>query len=114
MLFFSSYLSSSLCQEKFGKRVLTDSVFFFLFETFVQFRNLAALDYLIIYYSIIKYIAMSDYGFSEIECKIITEQIKRRKAMREEFLKQRTNPFKHASEAGYVVSIIISAGSQII
>lgn len=57
---------------------------------------------------------MSDYGFSEIECKIITEQIKRRKAMREEFLKQRTNPFKHASEAGYVVSIIISAGSQII
>ncbi|KAI8421423.1 hypothetical protein MSG28_007240 [Choristoneura fumiferana] len=45
---------------------------------------------------------MADYGFSDIECKIITEQIKRRKAMREEFLKQRTNPYKHASEAGYV------------
>ncbi|XP_063534854.1 uncharacterized protein LOC134744853 [Cydia strobilella] len=46
---------------------------------------------------------MSDgYGFSALECKIIQEQIKRRQCMREEFLKLRSDPYKHAAEAGYV------------
>ncbi|CAD0201947.1 unnamed protein product [Chrysodeixis includens] len=42
------------------------------------------------------------YGFSDLECKIILDQIERRAKLRKEFLKQRTDPCKHANEAGYV------------
>ncbi|KAJ0183081.1 hypothetical protein K1T71_001057 [Dendrolimus kikuchii] len=45
---------------------------------------------------------MSDYGFSDIECKIILAQIERRAKYRQEFLKQRTDPCKHSLESGYV------------
>lgn len=45
------------------------------------------------------------YGISESEYNLIKMQAARRSEMRKEFLKQRTNPFKHASEAGYVVSV---------
>lgn len=47
---------------------------------------------------------MCDYGFSEIECKIICAQIERRAKYREEFLRLRTDPCKNSMEAGYVVS----------
>lgn len=46
------------------------------------------------------------YGFSDLECKIILDQIERRAKYRKEFLKQRTDPCKHAKEEGYVVSCI--------
>lgn len=49
---------------------------------------------------------MDDCGFSEIECKILLNQIERRAKYRKEFLKLRTDPFKHAQEAGHVVSKI--------
>lgn len=45
-----------------------------------------------------------DYGMSEQELNLVKLQAARRAGMRNEFLKQRTNPFKHAAEAGYVVS----------
>ncbi|XP_013193660.1 NADH dehydrogenase [ubiquinone] 1 beta subcomplex subunit 4 [Amyelois transitella] len=44
----------------------------------------------------------NQYGLSEEEFNVIKQQAARRAAMRKEFLKQSTNPFKHASEAGYV------------
>lgn len=46
----------------------------------------------------------SDYGISELEYKIICDQIARRKECREVFLKARTDPCLHSKEAGYVVS----------
>lgn len=45
-------------------------------------------------------------GFSETECKIIKAQIQRRKQMREEFLKKRSDPYQHAKGAGHVVNKI--------
>ncbi|KAJ8723546.1 hypothetical protein PYW08_003458 [Mythimna loreyi] len=42
------------------------------------------------------------YGFSDLECKIMLNQIERRAKYRKEFLKQRTDPCKHSMEAGYV------------
>lgn len=48
----------------------------------------------------------NEYGLSQQELNIIKIQASRRAEMRKEFLKQRTNPFKHAAEAGYVVSKI--------
>ncbi|PZC86873.1 uncharacterized protein LOC135117074 [Helicoverpa armigera] len=42
------------------------------------------------------------YGVSEAEYNLIKQQAARRAALRNEFIKQKTNPFKHASEAGYV------------
>ncbi|CAG4928943.1 uncharacterized protein LOC123696748 [Colias croceus] len=42
------------------------------------------------------------YGISEAEFNLIKKQAARRAELRREFLKQRTNPFKHAAEAGYV------------
>ncbi|CAK1541907.1 unnamed protein product [Leptosia nina] len=42
------------------------------------------------------------YGISEAEYAIIKKQAAKRAEMRREFLKQRTNPFKHAAEAGFV------------
>lgn len=45
---------------------------------------------------------MSQYVVSEKELKLIKDQAARRALFRAEFLKQRTNPWKHASEAGYV------------
>lgn len=45
------------------------------------------------------------YGISEAQYKLIQQQASRRVELRREFLKQRTNPWKHAAEAGYVVSI---------
>ncbi|XP_059053029.1 uncharacterized protein LOC131847457 [Achroia grisella] len=45
---------------------------------------------------------MSKYCFSDIELKIISDQIERRAKYRQEFLKQRTDPCKHAQQAGYV------------
>ncbi|CAK1541908.1 unnamed protein product [Leptosia nina] len=45
---------------------------------------------------------MSDYAFSEIECKIIKAQIERRAKYRQEYLKMRTDPCKHSQEAGHV------------
>lgn len=48
----------------------------------------------------------NNYGISEQQLNLIKVQTARRAEMRREFLKQRTNPFKHASEAGYVVSKI--------
>ncbi|CAG9132615.1 hypothetical protein JYU34_017327 [Plutella xylostella] len=44
----------------------------------------------------------NNYGISEQQLNLIKVQTARRAEMRREFLKQRTNPFKHASEAGYV------------
>lgn len=46
---------------------------------------------------------MAEYGISEKELQIIKIQAARRAQMRNEFLKQSTNP--HAGEAGYVVSL---------
>lgn len=46
------------------------------------------------------------YGISQAEYELIKKQAARRAEMRREFMKQRTNPFKHAAEAGYVVSFI--------
>lgn len=45
------------------------------------------------------------YGVSDAEFNIIKQQAARRATLRQEFNKQKTNPFKHANEAGYVVSI---------
>ncbi|CAG9787956.1 unnamed protein product [Diatraea saccharalis] len=45
---------------------------------------------------------MSQQCYSDIECKIIKAQIERRAKFRQEFLKLRTDPCKHATEAGYV------------
>lgn len=42
------------------------------------------------------------YGLSDAEFNLIKQQAARRATLRQEFLKQKTNPFKHASEAGYV------------
>ncbi|OWR51632.1 NADH dehydrogenase [ubiquinone] 1 beta subcomplex subunit 4 [Danaus plexippus] len=42
------------------------------------------------------------YGISENKFKLIQMQAERRAELRKEFLKQRTNPWKNASEAGYV------------
>ncbi|KAF9824739.1 hypothetical protein SFRURICE_016848 [Spodoptera frugiperda] len=42
------------------------------------------------------------YGFSDLECKIILDQIERRAKYRKEFLKLRTDPCKHTQQAGYV------------
>lgn len=50
---------------------------------------------------------MAQSCFSDLECKIICEQIERRAKYRKEFLIKRTDPCKHATEAGYVVSICI-------
>lgn len=46
------------------------------------------------------------YGISESEYKLIQAQAARRAEYRNEFLKQRSNPWKQAAEAGYVVSKI--------
>ncbi|XP_063622356.1 NADH dehydrogenase [ubiquinone] 1 beta subcomplex subunit 4 [Cydia splendana] len=45
---------------------------------------------------------MADYGISEKELNLVKQQAARRAELRKQFLMQRTNPFKHASEAGYV------------
>lgn len=45
------------------------------------------------------------YGVSDAQFNLIKQQAERRAGLRKEFLKQKTNPFKHASEAGYVVSV---------
>ncbi|XP_023936122.1 uncharacterized protein LOC112044485 [Bicyclus anynana] len=42
------------------------------------------------------------YGISDGQFKLIQKQAERRAEMRREFLKQRTNPWKHADQAGYV------------
>ncbi|KOB65261.1 NADH dehydrogenase, partial [Operophtera brumata] len=42
------------------------------------------------------------YGFSDVECKIIMAQIERRAKLRKEFLRLRSDPCQHASQAGYV------------
>ncbi|XP_072932466.1 NADH dehydrogenase [ubiquinone] 1 beta subcomplex subunit 4 [Epargyreus clarus] len=42
------------------------------------------------------------YGISESEYQVIQKQAARRAELRKEFLKQRTNPWKNAAEAGYV------------
>ncbi|VVC88056.1 unnamed protein product [Leptidea sinapis] len=42
------------------------------------------------------------YGISEAEYAVIQKQAARRAEMRREFLKQRTNPFKHSTQSGYV------------
>ncbi|CAH4037912.1 unnamed protein product [Pieris brassicae] len=42
------------------------------------------------------------YGISQTEYELIKKQAARRAEMRREFIKQRTNPFKHAAEAGFV------------
>lgn len=47
----------------------------------------------------------NNYGISDAELNVIKQQASRRAEMRREFLKQKTNPWKHASEAGYVVSV---------
>lgn len=47
----------------------------------------------------------NNYGLSDAELNLIKTQASRRAEMRREFLKQRTNPWKNASEAGYVVSV---------
>lgn len=47
---------------------------------------------------------MSDYGFSETECKIILNQIERRAKLRKEFQRMKSDPCKHSLEAGFVVS----------
>ncbi|KAG6447864.1 hypothetical protein O3G_MSEX005222 [Manduca sexta] len=45
---------------------------------------------------------MSTYGFSDLECKIILNQVKRRAKYREEFLRMKSDPCKHSKEAGFV------------
>ncbi|KAJ8723545.1 hypothetical protein PYW08_003457 [Mythimna loreyi] len=42
------------------------------------------------------------YGVSDAEFNLIKQQAARRAGLRQEFMKQKTNPFKHATEAGYV------------
>ncbi|XP_075975469.1 NADH dehydrogenase (ubiquinone) B15 subunit [Anticarsia gemmatalis] len=42
------------------------------------------------------------YGVSDAEFNLIKQQAAKRANLRKEFIKQKTNPFKHASEAGYV------------
>ncbi|GBP52092.1 NADH dehydrogenase 1 beta subcomplex subunit 4 [Eumeta japonica] len=42
------------------------------------------------------------HGISPVDCKIIQAQAARRAQMREEFLKQKTNPWKHAAESGFI------------
>ncbi|KAG6447865.1 NADH dehydrogenase [ubiquinone] 1 beta subcomplex subunit 4 [Manduca sexta] len=42
------------------------------------------------------------YGISEAELNLIKVQAARRATMRQEFMKQKTHPWKHAAEAGYV------------
>lgn len=49
---------------------------------------------------------MAKYGISESELNLVKQQAARRATLRKEFLMQRTNPFKHASEAGYVVCLL--------
>lgn len=49
---------------------------------------------------------MAKYGISEAELNLIKQQAARRLEMRKEFIKQKTNPWKHAAEAGYLVSKI--------
>ncbi|RVE47567.1 hypothetical protein evm_007765 [Chilo suppressalis] len=44
----------------------------------------------------------NNYGISDAELNVIKQQATRRAAMRKEFIKQKTNPWKHASEAGNV------------
>lgn len=44
------------------------------------------------------------YGLSAEEFQLVQKQAARRAEMRREFYKQRTNPWKNAAEAGYVVS----------
>ncbi|CAG9787955.1 unnamed protein product [Diatraea saccharalis] len=44
----------------------------------------------------------NNYGISDADLNIVKQQAARRAAMRKEFFKQSTNPWKHASEAGYV------------
>lgn len=46
----------------------------------------------------------NNYGISDAELNLIKQQASRRVALRQEFQKQQTNPFK--SEAGYVVSTL--------
>ncbi|RVE47568.1 hypothetical protein evm_007766 [Chilo suppressalis] len=45
---------------------------------------------------------MAQQCYSDLECKIIKAQVERRAKFRKEFLKQRTDPCKHAMESGYV------------
>ncbi|CAB3254289.1 unnamed protein product [Arctia plantaginis] len=47
------------------------------------------------------------YGISDAEFNIIKQQAARRATLRKEFIKQKTNPFKHANEAGYVFDTAI-------
>ncbi|XP_049872863.1 uncharacterized protein LOC126371584 [Pectinophora gossypiella] len=42
------------------------------------------------------------YGVSEAELNIAKQQAARRAELRKEFIKQKTNPWKNAAEAGYV------------
>lgn len=49
----------------------------------------------------------TDFGFTELECKIITAQIERRAKFRKMFLKAKSDPCKHSMQAGYVVSILL-------
>ncbi|XP_059052978.1 NADH dehydrogenase [ubiquinone] 1 beta subcomplex subunit 4-like [Achroia grisella] len=44
----------------------------------------------------------NNYGLSDAEFNLIKQQASRRAELRKEFIKQRTNPWKHASESGYV------------
>lgn len=44
--------------------------------------------------------------FSDIEYRIIQDQIQRRKVQRLEFLKQKSDPCMHSKEAGHVVSTL--------
>lgn len=46
---------------------------------------------------------MADYGISEAELSLVKKQQARRMEMRKEFLKQKSNPWKHAAEAGFTV-----------
>lgn len=47
----------------------------------------------------------NNYGISDAELNLIKQQAARRVAMRQEFQKQKTNPWKNAGESGYVVSV---------
>ncbi|KOB65260.1 NADH dehydrogenase [Operophtera brumata] len=44
----------------------------------------------------------NNYGISDAELNLIKQQAARRVAMRQEFQKQKTNPWKNAGESGYV------------
>lgn len=49
------------------------------------------------------------YGISRHEMKLVEQAAKRREALRNEYLKLRTNPHRHATgEGGFVVCSIIS------